>query len=287
MPSYLSPVETESGSARIAARTSGFAELGDQRVEGARRLHQAIEGRALHEGMAGREAEQHAEGPVRDLGSQLAALLLRGARGVEELLPEARSRERLQDEEGDRDLRLDREPAHPLDLLQRVLGILAVDARGGDLEDDGLAGLRDRVADREELVLLRVGPGDGIAGEGDVGLQCGRSRSRGRRPGRPRPRASPSSRCRRRSRARSRCRAAPSRRSGGRRGRCGLRCPSRSGADRGRRDTAERSPTPKRARRAARRPECLRPTPSWSRAGRDPRAAPARSRCRRRRARRS
>ena len=110
--------------------------------------------------MTSRQAQQHAEGAVCDLRAQLPAFLLGFERGVEQLLPQVRGRQRLEHEEGDRDPELRRKLAHPRQLGQRIVRILSVDARFGDLVDDGSA----REAERARF--------DGLGGElrhgGDV-----------------------------------------------------------------------------------------------------------------------
>ena len=217
-----------------------------------------------------RDVDQQAQGGVMpgqdpggaagDLGVEAGPLLAGFERGGQLGPPQLRLVVDLEEHVGHRAVDLGREPAHPVDFLDGVEQELAGRAHGCQLEDAG-AGLGQRAADAEELVLGGVGARDRLAVDGPVpdgarggepqcpgpdGLEHDGPHAVDLRPGWP-------ARCGRPAR--------PSRRRGRRRGGPGCRRRPSSAAVPGHRGTRGRSPIPTRSPRSGRPRGCPRRPP--------------------------
>ena len=154
-------------SARIARAHLGVA----HRARPSRRAAASSSGcvaRPAVQRVEGLESEQQAERAARDLRADRHALVVRLAREVEHLLPLVGVEVVLEQRERDRAPGLAREPAHPVHLLLGRGEVLAHHARRRELEH-ARAGVGERAAHREQLVLGRVRAGDRLAVDRAVG----------------------------------------------------------------------------------------------------------------------
>ena len=172
-PSKSSPVRGQVVLGEDGGLHLGATQLGHQRGQvAAGALGEGHEGGATLEGVRRGEPDQQALALGRHLRHDHRTVGPSGQAGVEHLAVEAGVGGDLGQHRRDRETELEREPAHPVELLEHLLRVLAGGALGGELEHAG-PGLGHGRGDRPELVGVGVGTRDVVAVGGLVAERAG------------------------------------------------------------------------------------------------------------------